>query len=150
MDANVGEHIFSRCIKEVLKEKTILLVTHHLHVLPKCDKVIILNDDGSVLASGSYAEIIESGIDVEKFIVKKHESGKDEDPNAEELAESEKKRSEITNVVKESRQRARSNSDAHPNKSAEDNKPGKALMSVEEKNEGSVPLSTYWTYVMSG
>jgi ABC-type multidrug transport system fused ATPase/permease subunit len=73
VDAHVGEHIFHKCIKEELKNKTVLLVTHHLHVLPQCDKIVILNDDGSILIAGTYDEIMNSGVDVEKYLASKKE-----------------------------------------------------------------------------
>ena len=33
VDAHVGQHIFSKCLKGLLKEKTILFVTHQLQVI---------------------------------------------------------------------------------------------------------------------
>lgn len=82
VDAHVGEHIFRKCIKEELKNKTVLLVTHHLHVLPQCDKIVILDDDGKILISGTYEEIMRSGVDVEKYLATKEE---EEDDAAEEV-----------------------------------------------------------------
>ena len=71
VDAHVGEHIFQKCIKEELKNKTVLLVTHHLHVLPQCDKIVILDGEGSILTAGNYKEIKRSGVDVEKYLTSK-------------------------------------------------------------------------------
>jgi len=69
MDALVGEHIFQKCIKEELKGKTILLVTHDLHVLPQCDRIVILDDEGGILRSGTYEQIVRSGVDVKKYLL---------------------------------------------------------------------------------
>lgn len=85
VDAHVGEHIFHKCIKEALKNKTVLLVTHHLHVLPQCDKIVILDDDGKILIAGTYDEIMRSGVDVEKFLATKKEDDAEKtaaDPDA--------------------------------------------------------------------
>jgi ABC-type multidrug transport system fused ATPase/permease subunit len=68
VDAHVGEHIFQRCLVEELAGKTRLLVTHHSHVLPRCDYVIILDIEGRVKAAGSYGEIISSGVDIAQFV----------------------------------------------------------------------------------
>jgi len=45
-----------------------------VHVLPKCDHVIVIQD-GRILAQGSYDSIIEQGLDIEALIPKKHDQG---------------------------------------------------------------------------
>ena len=39
VDAHVGQHIFQYCIKKTLGDKTRILVTHHVHLLPQCDLI---------------------------------------------------------------------------------------------------------------
>lgn len=63
VDAHVAHFLFYECICRTLAGKTRLLVTHHVHLLPHCDKVIVLVD-GQVKASGSYTDILASGIDL--------------------------------------------------------------------------------------
>uniref|UniRef100_A0A8C4KQZ1 ATP-binding cassette sub-family C member 5 n=1 Tax=Dromaius novaehollandiae TaxID=8790 RepID=A0A8C4KQZ1_DRONO len=58
VDAHVGKHIFERCIKEALKGKTILLVTHQLQYLEFCDEVILL-EDGKICESGTHKNLIQ-------------------------------------------------------------------------------------------
>jgi len=36
VDAHVGQHIFTNCIKGLLKDKTVVFVTHQLQVCPLC------------------------------------------------------------------------------------------------------------------
>ena len=67
VDAHVGEHLFSECIKKELAGKTRILVTHHVHLLPKCDHIIILKD-GRIQAQGSFGELQNSGIDISHFV----------------------------------------------------------------------------------
>ena len=59
VDAHVGKHIFNHVIgpKGMLKNKTRLLVTHAVHVLPKVDKIIVLVD-GEVSEMGSYQDLV--------------------------------------------------------------------------------------------
>jgi ABC-type bacteriocin/lantibiotic exporter with double-glycine peptidase domain len=53
VDAHVGEVLFERCILGALAGKTRVLVTHHTHVLPRCDRALVLEvwdrsrDDGT-------------------------------------------------------------------------------------------------------
>jgi ABC-type multidrug transport system fused ATPase/permease subunit len=78
VDAHVGEHLFNRCIKEALKDKTVLLVTHQLHVLPQCDKIVILDDNGGILIAGTYDEIMQSGVDVDKYLARAEEEDEED------------------------------------------------------------------------
>lgn len=67
VDAHVGQLIFQECIQGALSGKTRLLVTHQLHLLTECDRIIIF-DEGRIKACGSYAELSKSGIDIAAFI----------------------------------------------------------------------------------
>eukprot|EP01032_Pedospumella_encystans_P009078 gene9078-10720_t len=149
VDAHVGEHIFHKCIKEELKNKTVLLVTHHLHVLPQCDKIVILDDNGRVLIAGTYEEIMRSGVDVEKYLATKKEE--------EEGAETPVKVDEIAQAVvvedKVSVRRVSGADKSAPASVRDDTKKSDkegALMSKEERNEGEVPWATYWAFINAG
>ena len=67
VDAHVGQHIFHECITGALKGKTRILVTHHVHLLPQCDNVLIL-ENGHIKAYGGYEELRRSGINIDAFI----------------------------------------------------------------------------------
>jgi ATP-binding cassette subfamily C (CFTR/MRP) protein 1 len=156
VDAHVGEHIFRVCIKEQLHGKTVLLVTHHLHVLPECDKIVILNDDGSILIAGTYEEIMKSGVDVEKYLKAKAEEDDEEDgekaadpnavasPNAAGTGDAAKKSvQEPAKASTRSRGRTNSASDAAKEK-------GENLITKEERNTGDVSSGVYWKFVKAG
>jgi ABC-type multidrug transport system fused ATPase/permease subunit len=59
LDAQVGAHVFREAIKGFLAGRCRILVTHATHVLPQCDRVIVLRD-GSVSAIGTYEELLAS------------------------------------------------------------------------------------------
>jgi hypothetical protein len=44
VDAHVGQFLFQECICKTLKKKTRLLVTHHIHYLSSCDKILIIQE----------------------------------------------------------------------------------------------------------
>jgi ATP-binding cassette, subfamily C (CFTR/MRP), member 1 len=67
VDAHVGQHIFYECILGALAGKTRVLVTHHVHLLHLCDLIVVL-DNGSVKASGTYKELRNSGVDISAFV----------------------------------------------------------------------------------
>ncbi|KAJ3230598.1 hypothetical protein HDU81_004404 [Chytriomyces hyalinus] len=57
LDPHVGKHVFENCVKG-LKErnKTILMTTHQLHVLPFVGCVVVV-DDGRVVEYGAFADL---------------------------------------------------------------------------------------------
>ncbi|XP_063924526.1 ATP-binding cassette sub-family C member 4-like [Zophobas morio] len=53
MDVCVAQHIFTQCILQYLKTKSVVLITHNLKFLNYSDKVYVL-EDGRVTFSGKY------------------------------------------------------------------------------------------------
>ena len=56
VDAHVGKHIFRECVRGLLKNKCVVLVTHALEYLPVCDRVIVL-EKGRVEDAGDFAAV---------------------------------------------------------------------------------------------
>ncbi|KAJ3381657.1 hypothetical protein HDU84_004921 [Entophlyctis sp. JEL0112] len=57
--AHVGKHIFENAIKNGMRGKTRLLVTHQLHFVNQCDLILTLKD-GKIIEYGSFSELMES------------------------------------------------------------------------------------------
>lgn len=56
LDSQVGKVVFERGIMRYLKAKTVLLVTHQLHLLPELDYIIVF-EKGRIKEQGSYEEL---------------------------------------------------------------------------------------------
>ncbi|XP_050510756.1 ATP-binding cassette sub-family C member 4-like isoform X2 [Diabrotica virgifera virgifera] len=56
VDSEVGKRIFDECVKSYLRDKTRLLVTHHLQYLQEADQIIIV-DKGNLESFDSLSEI---------------------------------------------------------------------------------------------
>lgn len=56
VDPEVANEIFHHCIKDQLKEKTVVLVTHQIQFLSQADKIIVL-DSGTIAFCGTYDEL---------------------------------------------------------------------------------------------
>ncbi|VVC32358.1 Hypothetical protein CINCED_3A013682 [Cinara cedri] len=67
VDTHVGKHLFEKCIKGYLKEKTCILITHQLQYLTKVDQIILM-ENANILAEGSYQELQASGLDFTKLL----------------------------------------------------------------------------------
>ncbi|KAJ3072895.1 Canalicular multispecific organic anion transporter 1 [Podochytrium sp. JEL0797] len=60
VDSHVGRHILEECILGFCRDKTVVLVTHQLHIAYHADKIVVL-EDGAVSEQGSYDELIAAG-----------------------------------------------------------------------------------------
>ncbi|CEM33729.1 unnamed protein product [Vitrella brassicaformis CCMP3155] len=69
VDSHVAHHIMSSAILGLLKQanKTIVMVTHNLHVLPMADQIVTIQD-GGVHFTGEYQAFRESGGDLATFL----------------------------------------------------------------------------------
>lgn len=75
VDTHVSKHLFDQCLRDFLKEKTVILVTHQLQFLQYVDQIVILAN-GRVEAVGSYDNLRDRGLDfVEHLETAKEETG---------------------------------------------------------------------------
>ena len=61
VDFRVGQHIFEKCIKQLLRNKTRMMTSHHEDHMKDADEVIVLCK-GRVLEKGSFLELQDKGI----------------------------------------------------------------------------------------
>lgn len=68
VDANVGRHIFEKCVEEYLHDKLCVLVTHQLQYLERAKHIIVMNK-GYIDAQGNYRTLFTEKIGAknEKF-----------------------------------------------------------------------------------
>ena len=72
VDSRVGKIIFERAIKQMLKDKTVILVTHHLNYAKEADRVIVMKD-GGVEAEGRFDELVGMKLDLLQIFSKENE-----------------------------------------------------------------------------
>ena len=58
VDAHVGRAIFRNCIRGLLRNKCVILVSHALEYLPVCDQVVVM-EKGVITDCGSMKELSE-------------------------------------------------------------------------------------------
>ena len=56
LDQKVGQEIYTKCIREYLKEKCVILTTHQVHLLEDAHKIIVMKD-GQITEIGDYDRI---------------------------------------------------------------------------------------------
>ena len=59
VDSHVGKHIFERIFGKngLLKEKARIFVTHAVHILPSCDRILMI-DAGKIAEAGSFESLM--------------------------------------------------------------------------------------------
>ncbi|CAL5433371.1 unnamed protein product [Camellia sinensis] len=67
IDAHTGSEIFKEYVRGVLKDKTILLVTHQVDFLHNIDLILVMRD-GVIVQSGKYNDILQSGVDFQALV----------------------------------------------------------------------------------
>ena len=53
VDHHTAQHIFGRCVRGLMADKAVILITHQVEFLPQCDKVAIM-DDGNMIYFGPW------------------------------------------------------------------------------------------------
>jgi ABC-type multidrug transport system fused ATPase/permease subunit len=165
VDAHVSRYLFDKCILGALKDKTRVLVTHQLHVLPNVDYIICV-DNGSISEQGTYSELMEK--DGEFARLMRSYGGIDENKNESETeSEKESKLFELEQsndedkkddddditITKEDDEDENEREIKDKSKKINEEKEGKekeedkGLMTAEERNTGSVKFSIYKFYV---
>ncbi|XP_073971778.1 probable multidrug resistance-associated protein lethal(2)03659 [Rhodnius prolixus] len=76
VDTHVGKHLFEDCIQGYLRNKTVMLITHQLQYLENVDQIILL-ENGSLKAKGTYYELQKSGLDFTKLLTIKEEESEE-------------------------------------------------------------------------
>jgi ABC-type multidrug transport system fused ATPase/permease subunit len=100
VDAHVGRHIMDNAICGLLKNKCRILATHQLHILNKCDRIIMM-DDGKVIANDSFDNLAANN---EKFqaMIATVEYEKEEDTEQPVAREAIENATNTSELVKES------------------------------------------------
>ncbi|KAF9903567.1 Multidrug resistance-associated protein 1, partial [Linnemannia zychae] len=77
VDQNVGKHIFDQCIRGYLAGRTVIIVTHQLQYLHRCDKIVMLQS-GKIAYQGTYQELM-ANEPTFSALINTHVSSEDDD-----------------------------------------------------------------------
>lgn len=126
VDAHVGRHIMDKAICGLLKGHCRVLATHQLHVLSRCDRIVVM-DEGRIHSVGTFDELSR---DNEVFKALMSTASQDTKEDTEEAA-------------------AEVEEDTDKQVEQKPAKPAPALMQQEEKATDSVGWAVWKTYIKS-
>ncbi|KAG2317921.1 hypothetical protein Bca52824_021043 [Brassica carinata] len=131
VDAHTGSHLFNEVILGILKDKTVIYVTHQVEFLPEADLILVMKD-GMITQAGKYNEILDSGTDFMELVGAHAEALAAVDTYEQGCASSESTRNkekEATKLEKDS------------------GKPKGQLVQQEEREKGKVGFTVYKKYM---
>ncbi|CAK7349265.1 unnamed protein product [Dovyalis caffra] len=148
VDAHTGTQLFQECLMGILKDKTILYVTHQVEFLPAAD-IILVMQNGRIAQAGTFSELLRQNIGFEALVgahshalesVLKVENSRrtsqDPEPDNEDNTES-------TSNSNSSRTQYDSDHDL----AVEITEKGGQLVQDEEREKGRIGKEVYWSYL---
>nr|CAE04853.2 OSJNBa0086O06.1 [Oryza sativa Japonica Group] len=153
VDAHTGSQLFKDCLMGILKDKTILYVTHQVEFLPTADLILVMQD-GNIVQKGKFDELLQQNIGFEAIVgahsqalesvinaesssrVTSTENSKPADTDDEFEAENETD-DQIQGITKQE--------SAH-DVSQDINEKGR-LTQDEEREKGGIGKKVYWAYL---
>eukprot|EP00102_Acyrthosiphon_pisum_P027033 XP_016664243.1 PREDICTED: probable multidrug resistance-associated protein lethal(2)03659 isoform X1 [Acyrthosiphon pisum] len=144
VDTHVGKHLFEKCIKGYLKEKTCILITHQLQYLPSVDRIVLM-ENANILAEGSYQELQSSVLDFTKLLRSSEETTTDSEINV---------KNATNNSLEQFSDLSRPGSIESVASSVDENKLNGVLNEhkevAETRSSGNVSRSVYLSYISAG
>ena len=67
LDARVGRELFVKCMRGLLRDKLILLITHHIKYARQADCIVVMRE-GEVISSGSYQELVDNNVFCREYL----------------------------------------------------------------------------------
>ena len=66
VDTKVAKSLYNDAIQGILKEKTVILVTHQVHFVREAENIIVM-EHGKVAGSGTFEQLQQQGVDVNRI-----------------------------------------------------------------------------------
>lgn len=148
VDAHTGTQLFEDCLMGILKDKTILYVTHQVEFLPAAD-IILVMQNGRIAQAGTFEELLKQNIGFEVLVGAhskalqsvlsvENSSRTCQDPGAD---------SESNTDLTSNAELLQTQHGSEHNLPLEITENGGKLVQDEEREKGSIGKKVYWSYI---
>lgn len=155
VDAHTGTQLFKECLLEILKDKTILYVTHQVEFLPAADLILVMRN-GRIAQAGKFDELLRQNIGFE-VIVGAHSQALESILTAENSSRSAQSDKRTTQLLNNNETDDAENTEDPQFQSIEKQESQQSipediadrgrLTQDEERERGSIGKALYWTYL---
>ncbi|KAJ6723967.1 hypothetical protein OIU74_008348 [Salix koriyanagi] len=148
VDAHTGTQLFQECLMGILKDKTVIYVTHQVEFLPAAD-IILVMQNGRIEQAGTFSELLKQNVGFEALV------GAHSEALESVLAvENSRRTSQDPEPDDESNTESTSNSNSSLSQyhsdhdlSVEISEKGGKFVQDEEREKGSIGKEVYWSYL---
>lgn len=150
VDTKVAKTIFQKAIRGVLKNKTVLLVTHQVHFAREVEKIVLL-ENGELKAEGTLDEIITQDANVLSIFEARNKAAASiSDGNLRMSSRSNASSSRRSSYVTEEAQLSDDQASIDETTEEDCEKELKGKLIIQEKDESvRVGWNTYWFYIQN-
>ncbi|MBA0697202.1 hypothetical protein Goari_003694 [Gossypium aridum] len=148
VDAHTGTQLFEDCLMGILKDKTVLYVTHQVEFLPAAD-IILVMQNGRIAQAGTFDELLKQNIGFGN-LVGAHKRALESVVTVEnssktclDLGSDGESDTDLTSNAQQLQQKHGSDR-LHPQEITEN---GGKLVQDEEREKGSIGKEVYWSYI---
>ncbi|KAJ0970834.1 hypothetical protein J5N97_018793 [Dioscorea zingiberensis] len=148
VDAHTGSQLFKDCLMGILKEKTILYVTHQVEFLPDADLILVMQN-GRIAQAGKFDELLQQNIGFE-VLVGAHSQALESILNAENssrVVQIDDRSDDELDGENSATQLQRVEKQESEQNLCQDIADRGRLMQNEEREKGSIGKAVYWTYL---
>ena len=128
----------------MLRQKTVILVTHLLHFLPQVDSILFLSSDGRIRQQGAYTLLLEDRSSGFAEMMRSHVVDKEEDENRGNGVD--RGKGEIVEEAGRAEQNEMTTNSSNNSAAEEFERRKGALVEKEERDVGSVKFEMYYKY----
>ncbi|CAM9001052.1 unnamed protein product [Rhodiola kirilowii] len=146
VDAHTGTQLFRECLMGILKEKTILYVTHQVEFLPAADLILVMQN-GRIAQAGKFEQLLTENTGF-KILVGAHSQALESILTIESTGKASQtliRQDESAISANTGISQTKQKSELNPSQEIRE-KAGR-LTKVEEREKGSIGRDVYWVYL---
>ncbi|XP_010544544.1 PREDICTED: putative ABC transporter C family member 15 [Tarenaya hassleriana] len=149
VDAHTGRQLFEECLMGLLKDKTVLYVTHQVEFLPAADLILVMQN-GRIMQAGKFGQLLKQNIGFEVLVGAHNEalesilSVEKSSRNFKDSSPEDESKDDNRALIAET---PKTQHESEHNISTEKKDKEAKLVKDEETEKGGIGKEVYWAYL---